>query len=982
MYRNLIWHDSIFSPPENRKIYESLHEALSEVVSKWSDSPAVISEEKIYTFSDLASRVAGLSAEINECGHHIGPIALLQKVGLDTIASWFACSLSGRPFLLLEPDNPPSRLIELIKLSGCTTALVDDSTSHILKELKEVVQIVSGGRYGTFIQGKGQHAEDPAMIFPTSGSTGNPKLITYASTTIQVKVQSSILLMGIPEKSRVMIAGSHSNYGFLHHALVFLLSGNAVSLADVKASGFDSILDTINNLGVRHVRFTPSLFRKLAVLPKAQKALNLLDAVRFSGEPLLENDVKLAKSVLNPDCQIQNVYGSTESSLFIWKNTDDNSHNTNLSVPIGRIYPLSSYAIRPLDDSEKDSGKGELMIRSKFHALGDFKGGVIDKERFPLSEESSEERIYATGDIVHQLDDGNIMHIGRLGRMVKIRGNRVYLTEVEQQLRSVPGVAEAVVVDCVENENLVIYGFVTKESVTINSEDIRSKLSSKLPNFMIPKSIIILEQIPLMAGGKVDFQMLTKLISSSDSIGQLKNQEDDYQLLIHLWDSLLWKGAHNQNADFFSLGGDSLGFMILLDKIEQNFKKTLSAKDIKNKCTLKNIASSLGVEISALQEIIKYKSLQVNLMFPTTGFSKGVALAMPGVGGPSVAYPFYQAGFFRDYDIWAIEFPINTGDLLKANRWRIAACEIVQGIKDGIIPAPDVVFGFSFGGGLAWLVGRLLSGSLYKPQYVVMLDAPPLHKRSRLRNQSLKRALAAVSNEKSPQVLHIHRYTPGKTNFISGDYKEWNKSDKFIKVVELPVVNHSDMINCEVLALAYDAVRAFLNNEEINFKWSLELPPPNLLSSHIVYALNGSDVSLQIVRNQLKKGTEKLEGYLIDLAILMYSVNDKKLSEEFIQTALKKWPDSGIVHFLNNRMRHKANMLFFGDLPKIYPSTLGQIDYRLTLLLKNVRPKLRSVRLIYLTFDVISATLKSRFVRLRNINKFNTDNIESGRLSD
>lgn len=739
MIKDLIWHNSIFPSPEREKIVETLPKALLGLLAQRPDSPAVIFEDKTFTFSDLAKRAAGLSDEINELGNHPGPIAILQKVGLDTIAAWFACSLSSKPFLLLEPDNPSERLVELIKASGCTLALVDRSTSSILSDLPDVTQLISEGRFSTFNPDQGLKAEDPAMIFPTSGSTGNPKLITYSTTTIQVKVQSSIQLMRISEGARVLIAGSHSNYGFLHHALVFLLSGNSVYLADVKISGFDSILHGITNFGVRHVRFTPSLFRKLAVLPKAKEALWLLHAVRFSGEPLLENDLKLAQPVLNSDCLIQNVYGSTESSLFIWKSNYDDSADAFPTAPIGKIYPLSSYAIRPLEDGDNEAGKGELLIRSKFHAIGDLKDGVLDRERFPLVDGSSDERIYATGDIVLQLSSGNLLHLGRLGRMIKIRGNRVYLTEIEQQLSAIPGVKEAVVVDRIELDDPVIYGFITIRSGAVITEEVRSKLSSKLPDFMIPKRIETLSQIPLLAGGKVDIQSLITLISSRDPINQLGADKNDSDRLIQIWDSHLWKGAHNHISDYFSLGGDSLGFMILLEELEQNFGERISPEKLRTQCTLKNIAEMLGIESPTYQGVIKYKSLKVSFIWPSLSHSKGIALAMPNYGGSSNAYPFYQAGFFQDYDIWAVEFPIHEGNMLDKNRWSIAALEIVQGIQEGIIPTPRIVFGFSFDGGLAWLVGRLLADYLNKPDFIVMVDAPPLHRRQKLYNESLEK---------------------------------------------------------------------------------------------------------------------------------------------------------------------------------------------------------------------------------------------------
>ncbi len=140
MKKDLYWQDSIFSPPESRKVFESLPMALADVVAQKPNSPAVMSEGKTFSFLDLAHRVAGLSDEINELPNHPGPIALLQKIGLDAIAAWFACALSGRPFLLLDPDSPPARTLEFIKSSGCAMALVDHSTSSILAEMPEMIR--------------------------------------------------------------------------------------------------------------------------------------------------------------------------------------------------------------------------------------------------------------------------------------------------------------------------------------------------------------------------------------------------------------------------------------------------------------------------------------------------------------------------------------------------------------------------------------------------------------------------------------------------------------------------------------------------------------------------------------------------------------------------------------------------------------------------------------------------------------------------
>lgn len=132
----------------------------------------------------------------------------------------------------------------------------------------------------------------------------------------------------------------------------------------MRTEGLADISVAILTQGVRHVRFTPSLFRGAASHAAGREALGALCGVRFSGEPLLSADLELAPAVLHPDCRIQNVYGSTESALFIW--TDDRrAAPVPGTVPIGRIYPMSEFALLDEEGALLADGElGELVIRS------------------------------------------------------------------------------------------------------------------------------------------------------------------------------------------------------------------------------------------------------------------------------------------------------------------------------------------------------------------------------------------------------------------------------------------------------------------------------------------------------------------------------------------------------------------------------------------------------------------------------------------
>lgn len=593
MHEGLVWHPSVLPPPEKERVFESLPQALCRLAEQWPDRPAVTLGSLTLTFHDLARRAAGLAEDIRVAAHATsGPVALVQSIGLDAVAAWFAVSMAGRPLVLLEPDHPPARLMELMEAAGCAMVVADERTAPALAGLPVRV-LMPTGRLGQMPRSDGLGAGEPALIFPTSGSTGSPKLVTYAATTLAAKVQSSIRLMRVPQGARVLIAGSHGNYGFLHHALVFLMSGGTLCLADVKREGFAAVIYAVERDGARHVRFTPSMFRQLAAWPAAGATLGKLQGVRFSGEPLLATDLALAESLLDPACLIQNVYGSTESALFIW--THDRAQPwTGATVPIGHIYPMAAYAIAPLEPGNADAGTGELIIRSAFQALGDFREGQIDTTRFPPAPDGGPERCYATGDLVQTLPDGGLVHLGRLGRMAKVRGNRVFLAEVENHLRAVPGVTGAAVVDCTEPDgSVVLHGLITGDDDPRIVRRVSAAMSAQLPDFMRPRHIRRVEQMPLLPGGKIDY---TTLLARVDVLTRVTlPDQGDWGRLAAVWDAVLWPGAHARDDSFESLGGDSLKLMTLSIDVEQTFGRPMPLEAFMDRPTLRHLAELLDV---------------------------------------------------------------------------------------------------------------------------------------------------------------------------------------------------------------------------------------------------------------------------------------------------------------------------------------------------------------------------------------------------
>lgn len=985
MKRNakLKWQESPFETPPLEQVHQSLANALREQAELRPEAPALLWQGSAFSFGALAARAWILAEEIKAACPEYGPIGLVQSAGVDAVAAWFACSLAQRPFLLLEPDHPPKRLYELVEKAGCVLVVGDASTAHLRyrlgampflvpSTLGEDAELLSANQWTIADQWTGMDPDEPACIFPTSGSTGEPKLVVYASSTLQAKVQASRQLMQVAEGDRVVIAGSHSNYGFLHHALVFLLSGGAVCLVDIKNNGFDPLTRAISEDGARHARFTPTLFRKVAAMPKLKPALKLLEAVRFSGEPLLANDLERAKEVLAPQCLIQNVYGSTESALFIWTTSAKDAPLSHATAPIGHIYPFSSYAISPNDSNDPDSG--ELIIRSPYQALGDYFQGQIDVSRFPKADTRTKDHLYFTGDVVRRLPDGNLLHLGRLGRMAKVRGNRVSLAEVEEGIKRFAGVSEVGVVEVDFGSGSELYAFVTPSSSAVSSDDVLKHLQAILPSYMWPKGIETLDSMPALPGGKIDYRELVRRVPSPKPYRETDRckEKDAFKTLCEMWDSVLGDGAHKEPGDFLALGGDSLDLMELGVRIEEEFDRDIPLEVFRINSSLQHLAALLDIRPTPGFQIIPYEQLHAKLLWPSKGERKGIVLAVPSIGGWATAAPFKHAGWFPDYDLWAASYPFEHGDLTQELRaWKVAN-RLAEAIHDGTIPKPNVLLGYSFGGGLAWVLARLLK-SEFSPEHIILVDAAPLHRLAHERYALFHKTVQEMSGKQVPHAIHICR--AALKNPIVQPFKksDWvADEDTISKEVSLPTVDHLEMIRPELLALAREQVNLFLESERKStqpamddgcLKSNVAPPPrepaisespeaegahsrgaeaeadlhapsepaipelPDLPGVVVFRAIHGERFCIpQALAHAFNPSNSLNADQFLSLFGVLYVEGDRGGSSELLDISAEKWPHSKPLQFVRRRMWRAPHFLYNQMLPALFPEYIRQAE--------------------------------------------------------
>lgn len=346
---------------------------------------------------------------------------------------------------------------------------------------------------------------------------------------------------------------------------------------------------------------TPSFIKLARESDGSKKFLQSLRVLLLGGEPV---PVSLVKELQADGCaEMYNMYGPTETT--IWSCIHQFEHGLE-KVLIGK--PIANTQIYILDKALKlvpAGTTGDLYIGGRGLSRGYWKREALTAERFIENPFVKGEKIYKTGDIARWRADGTIEMLGREDHQVKIRGYRVELGEIETQLMFYQGIKEAVVLAKEKAGTTVLVAYYIASN-SIDTAQLRRHLAAQLPDYMIPSYFMPLEKMPLTPNGKTD----RKALPEPDV-----KPEDNYEAptgaveedLVNVWSDVLKmeKGRISVTADFFKLGGHSLNAMVLVNRVEKKFGRSIPLKMFYNISTVREIGKYIdafsGREATVLQ---------------------------------------------------------------------------------------------------------------------------------------------------------------------------------------------------------------------------------------------------------------------------------------------------------------------------------------------------------------------------------------------
>ncbi|MGW0246372.1 non-ribosomal peptide synthase/polyketide synthase [Nocardia goodfellowii] len=621
-------------------------------VAATPDAIAVVSADAELTYRELDTRAGRLACELRSQG--VGPevvVAVALPKSADLIVALLAVLKAGGGYLPIDPAYPSDRLAFILADAAPVVIVTERAVAHTLPESGTprlyLDAIESDARDD---RARGDHftavrPESLAYLIYTSGSTGVPKGVAVSHRNV-LNVASQGWSTGPGE--RVLMHSSVAFDASTYEIWPALISGGAVVVAGAERSDPGEITALIDECSVTRMFVTPALLS--AVLDYAEQlhgnVFRSLKQVIAGGAELPSGLVSRLRDRLG-GARLNNGYGPTESTVFATIfDVDDVSA---VPVPIGtplanmRAYVLDS-ALTPVPVGVP----GELYMAGTQLARGYHGNAGLTAARFVADPfDPAGGRLYRTGDVVRWNTQGQLEFAGRVDDQVKIRGFRVEPGEVEAVLAQHPSVRQAVVIAAeigTGGKRLLGYVVADRNSAGLDVAQVRAFAAERLPDYMVPAAVTVLESVPLTANGKLDRAALPEpeLVSSVRYRAPGSSRE---QALAELFAEILEIGRVGVDDSFFELGGHSLLATRLVSRIRAVLGVEVPIRTVFDAPTVAQLASRLdaGRQVRTLlaprprPEIVPLSFAQRRLWFihrlegPSATYNIPLAVRLRGV---------------------------------------------------------------------------------------------------------------------------------------------------------------------------------------------------------------------------------------------------------------------------------------------------------------------------------------------------------------
>ncbi|WP_261720514.1 non-ribosomal peptide synthetase [Streptomyces sp. FZ201] len=543
-----------------------LHDLFEAQARRTPEATALVHGTRQLTYAELDAYADRIAHHLRSLG--VGPddrVGIRTDPGPGLVAAVLGVLKAGGAYLPLDPQAPADRLRTLTETAGAVTVLGTDELDALSRPAA-----TEAVRERTPVR-----PDHLAYVMPTSGSTGEPKLVMVEHRAVVASTRARTAVHGPAGRCVLAVplgfdAAAAALFGTLTTGGTLVIAEH--DLAELPALLREQRVQTL-------ICATSALLTVLPVLDAPA-----LRRIVVGGDPCPPGLAdELART--HPDALLVNEYGPTEATVWV---THHQCRPGETTVPVGHpVENMRVYVLDPHGEPVPPGVTGEVCLAGPQLARGYLGRPDLTAERFG-TDPFTGGRMYRTGDLGRRRTDGTLELLGRADDQIKIRGIRMEPGEIETRLREHPRCGRAVVL--ARAGTLVAY-----HTGPATPGELRTHLARTLPDYLLPGAYVALPALPLTGNGKVDRAALPDPAPEAyvrrayePPIGPVENA------LAEAWAELLGQERVGRGDNFFDLGGHSLLAVSLVHRLRgQGLALTLAA--VLTEASLSDLAATVTV---------------------------------------------------------------------------------------------------------------------------------------------------------------------------------------------------------------------------------------------------------------------------------------------------------------------------------------------------------------------------------------------------
>lgn len=599
----------------------AVHDRLSYHAARQPQQSVVEDSSDRWTYRELDARSNQLARAFLAHGLRRGDVvAVYGQRSASLVWAVFGILRAGAAFLILDPAYPVLRLVDYLRVAkprafvrlGASARVPEEIEKYVRHNIGYEVALPALSELGLSDPLVGYSTEHPAIhvgpddlayISFTSGSTGKAKAVLgrHGSLTHFFPWQEERFQLTATDRFSMLSGLAHDPLQRDMFTPIWL--GAMLCIPDPDIIGTSKLARWMAETEISFAHLTPAMAHLLADSAAPGCRLPSLRYVFFVGDKLTRRDVARLRH-LAPGVTCIASYGTTETQRAVGFNVisgegESEDRRSKEVYPVGRgVKDVQLLVLTPQHRLAGIGELGEIYVRSPHLALG-YLDRELTRERFLTNPFTGapDDRLYKTGDLGRYLPNGDVEFAGRADRQIKIRGFRVEPEEIEAALNRHEALRHSLVVvkeDRAGQGQLTAY-VVSAVEHPPDAIQLRSFLSSRLPQHMIPTAFVYLERLPLTPNGKLD----TRALPTPDNRSMDREQSgspaesETEGMIASIWRGVLHLDRIRVDDNFFDLGGHSLLAVQVISRLRQAFDVEIPLRVFFENPTIAHLAATV-----------------------------------------------------------------------------------------------------------------------------------------------------------------------------------------------------------------------------------------------------------------------------------------------------------------------------------------------------------------------------------------------------